>query len=276
MWPAVSDRNSGILSPRLLPFPVISRLLLFCFPWSRASATGKSAAYYFYIRLKDPCLLALACQFAPSAVAAKKKSSQGTEPFIFLSFFFPPVGDVANAVTVIWKSTQSGLLLLLLKPSSSSSGLFMVIDNYGNFVQGSQLTPSPPPPLVRHVLFSMSVCVCALVLYIFDVVVNYWSCCVQRKWLSNKLRWFHMWGEENLLHLLMHTLNSAWLVCVWEVKKKEEEEEERGLPPPTIFSVPLLSRGPFSLPCFTLPSISALFCLQLTVEIWLLEAQGGF
>lgn len=55
------------------------------------------------------------------------------------------VGDVANAVTVIWKSTQSELLLLLLKPSSSSSGSFMVMDNYGNFVQGSQLTPSLSP-----------------------------------------------------------------------------------------------------------------------------------
>lgn len=53
------------------------------------------------------------------------------------------VGDVANAVTVIWKSTQGELLLLLLKPSSSSSlGLFMVMDNDGNFVQGSQLTLS--------------------------------------------------------------------------------------------------------------------------------------
>ena len=70
------------------------------------------------------------------------------------------VGDVANAVTVIWKSTQGELLLLLLKPSSSS-GLFMVMDNDGNFVQGSQLTPSlSPANPCTMCLRCVCVCVC--------------------------------------------------------------------------------------------------------------------
>lgn len=67
------------------------------------------------------------------------------------------VGDVANAVTVIWKSTQSELLLLLLKPSSS--GLFMVMDNDGNFVQVSHLTLSLSSANLTYTV-CMGVCVC--------------------------------------------------------------------------------------------------------------------
>ncbi len=71
------------------------------------------------------------------------------------------VGDAANPVTVIWKSTQGELLLLLLKPSSSS-GLFIVMDNYGNFVQGSQMTPSLSPCSTD---MYCSGCVCAFSYY---------------------------------------------------------------------------------------------------------------
>lgn len=86
----LSDRNPAILSPRLLPFPVIPQLLLFCFPWSHASETGKSTAHYFYIRLKDPGLLAL-----PANLPHQRQPSGA------LKAFHSSAGDVANAVTVV-------------------------------------------------------------------------------------------------------------------------------------------------------------------------------
>lgn len=96
-----------------------------------------------------------------------------------LSAFHFSVGDVANAVTVIWKSTQGELLLLLLKPLSSSSslsssGLFMVwIIMVILFRAHSWLclfTPSNP-----------TCTVCVFVLYAFDVLVNCQSCCAENK-----------------------------------------------------------------------------------------------
>lgn len=64
--------------------------------------------------------------------------------------------------------------------------------------------------------------------------------------------WVHMWGEENLLQLLMHTLNS--LACLWVSDSGEMREREReSLSPLTIFLFHF-----FFAPMFYSPSISPL------------------
>lgn len=138
VWPVLSDRNLGILSRRLLPFPVIPPLLLFCFPWSRASATGKIVSLLFlHPSLRTP-VCSLRLPICPISSGSEDERSRHR------AFHFSPAANVTNAFTVIWKSTLGELLLLLLKPSSSS-GLFMVMDNDGNFAEGSQSLSSVNP-----------------------------------------------------------------------------------------------------------------------------------
>ena len=133
----------------------------------------------------------------------------------------------------------------------------------------------PPPPAsptctVQHV----RVCVCVSIVHFRCGGKLLKLLCAKKMAFQQVTVISHVrWGE------LVTSLNAYVELCVACVCVRGRREGGGGgkrLPPPTIFSVPLLSRGPFSLPCFTLPSISALFCLQLTVEIWLLEAQGGF
>lgn len=139
--------------------------------------------------------------------------------------------------------------------------------------------------LIWHIL-CVWVCVCACRPTVqCCVLANYQSCCSKKmvfpKGNTDFMSTIHMWGEEsctqariNMFHLLMNTWNR---VCEqWRWRRLP-------LPPPfTIFCFISFLSSFFSsslvLQCFILhlSPRSVLFCLQLTMEVWLLEAQGGF